>query len=396
MLKKKHFHIQSCLLLYFGYQIVKRTFNTELTDSQATNIEPISPETFDFDAYQAYEARLLPQCKTFWNSTAGVVVYRRMRVAEVFSYACRDMKASLAMQLGALQKSMQFAADVPNFLEPWYGIGTVASAFGIDYAWRPGQAPAVEAKFKTLKDALSVPCVPVKDTPIGQYTLETIDYFLEQTRGRIPISLCDIQSPFNVAAMIVDMSALFMGLYDCPDMVVKLLHRITELMIEFTQEQIEHLGEMPVWPGHGFASSRVFDGLGMSDDNSIMLSPDQFQQFAVPAMVKAAAHVAGPVFHSCGNWSHIAPVVRQIPRLRMVDAAFGSQTDPSPNDAEVFSTVFSGSGVTVNARIVGDSPEVIEQVRKLWKPGMKLVVVTYCRTPEDQQRAYEMIHEICH
>ena len=30
----------------------------------------------------------------------------------------------------------------PNFLEPWYGIGVVAGAFGVPYVWKEGQAPA--------------------------------------------------------------------------------------------------------------------------------------------------------------------------------------------------------------------------------------------------------------
>ncbi len=36
------------------------------------------------------------------------------------------MKKSLEWQLGALKKSMEYKADIPNFLEPWYGIGTIA------------------------------------------------------------------------------------------------------------------------------------------------------------------------------------------------------------------------------------------------------------------------------
>jgi len=126
-----------------------------------------------------------------------------------------------------------------------------------------------------------------------------------------------------------------------------------------------------------------------------MLSAEQFQQFASVALARTAKDFAGTVFHSCGDWSHLAPVVKQIDGLRMVDGAFGAQTDPSPNDAEVFGEVFADSGIIVNARIVGDSAEVARQVRKLWRPGMKLIVTTYCRSPEDQQCAYEMVHEIC-
>jgi len=372
-----------------------KEFDQNKADSQATAIEPVTPDAFDFAAYKAYEDGLLDKCKSFWDSDSCVLVYRRMRVAEVFSYGCRDMKNSLALQLGGLQKSMDYPADIPNFLEPWYGIGTVASSFGIDYVWHDGQSPAFKPKFKSIQDALDAPFVDVKETAIGQYTLKTIDYFLEQTQGRIPMSLCDVQSPFNVAAEVVDITALLMALYDCPDKVVELLDRIGVLLTEFTHEQVKRISDALVWPGHGFASSRVFEGFGMADDNSIMLSADQYQQFSASSLVKTAEDFAGPAFHSCGNWSHLAPVVKQITGLRMADGAFGAQTDPFPNDAEVFGEVFADSGIIVNARIVGDSSEVVRQVRKLWAPGMKLIATTYCQSPEDQQRAYEMVHEVC-
>jgi hypothetical protein len=372
-----------------------RTFDLKRSDSQATPVEPITPNAFDLAAYEAYEAALLNRCRAFANSHCGALVYRRMRVAEVFSWGCRDMKASLSMQLGALKKSMEYQADIPNFLEPWYGIGTVAASFGIEYVWHDGQAPAFVPKFNSVEEALACPTVPVKDTPIGQHTLRMIDYFLEETQGRIPMSLCDVQSPLNVGAQVVETGALLMALYDCPDQVAVLLDRIAGLLSEFAQEQTRRIGRALVWPGHGFASSRVFAGFGMSDDNSLMLSPQQYQRFAVPAMLKAAADFGGPVYHSCGNWRHLAPTVRQIPGLRMADGAFGAETDPAPNHPEAFPAVFAGSSIVLNARIVGDCAVVAENTRKLWNPAMKLIVVTYCESPEEQKRAYESVHESC-
>ena len=107
-------------------------FDYTSNDTQATDVEPVKPDKFDFDAYSNYESGLLHSCKEFRESDSGVLVYRRFRVGEVFADGCRDMKRSLELQLGALQKSMDYLADIPNFLEPWYGIGTTASAFGIE------------------------------------------------------------------------------------------------------------------------------------------------------------------------------------------------------------------------------------------------------------------------
>ena len=83
-------------------------------------------------------------------------------------YGCKDMEWSMNAQLGALKASMDYKADVPNFLEPWYGIGTIASAYGGDYVWLKGQAPALEPKFKSLDEALAFSPIPVKNTGIGK------------------------------------------------------------------------------------------------------------------------------------------------------------------------------------------------------------------------------------
>ena len=127
-------------------------------------------------------------------------------MGEVFRDACRDMKQSLRWQLGGLQRAMDYLTDAPAYLEPWYGIGTAASAFGADYEWLPGQAPAVKPVFRTVDEMSDLKPRAVADVPILRYTLETIEYFLHETQGRAPVSWCDIQSPINVAGGLVDIS----------------------------------------------------------------------------------------------------------------------------------------------------------------------------------------------
>lgn len=370
-------------------------FDQTSIDVQATPAEPVAPEVFDFDAYAEYEMSLLQKCRDFWKAQSGVLVYRRMRVAEVFSYGCRDMKASLEWQLGGLEKSMAFMSDVPNFLEPWYGIGTVAGAFGIDYIWKQGQAPAVRPKFNSAKEALDYNTMPVSHSSIGKHTLDMIDYFIEKTGGRLPMSLTDTQSPLNIACNIVDMSRFFFEMFDNPEAVRKLLRLLSELLVDFAHEQIGHIGRSLVWPGHGFASCRDFEGLGMSDDNALMISAGQYLEFAAGAVESTGKNFGGSAFHSCGDWSDKVDMVGKIPGLRMVDGAFSAATDPSPNPPEPFARAFANTGIVVNARIVGNPDTVVGIVRRLWMPGMKLIVTTYCRTPEEQAEAYDQIHEIC-
>ena len=370
-------------------------FDNRLTDSQATQVLPVKPVDFDFDRYAAYVESLNPGCKAFWQQQSGVMVYRRMRVAECFSYGCRDMKRSLEMQLGALEKSMLFKADVPNFIEPWYGIGTIASAFGGEYIWAEGNAPAMKPRFSGIDEVLAYQPVEVADTTIGRQTLNMIEYFMEQTHGRVPVSFTDIQSPLNIVASLLSLDQFFMAMMLEPEKVMQLLRSLSKLSVRFNREQQKLIGNALALPGHGFASSVKWTGLGMSDDNAIMISPEQYTEMAVPFVEKICAPLGGPVFHSCGDWSGWIDAVLATKGIKMADGAFSPQTDPGANtNLEAFHR-FANTGVALNARIVGDLDTIREQVSRLWTKGMKLVVVTYCETPEEQEKVCALVHEMC-
>ena len=375
--------------------MTSKGFDITKSDAQATLVEPVRVVDFPFEAYMEYEMELTHRCKQFMASGSGALVYRRMRVAEVFSYGCRDMKASLEWQLGALQKSMAYKADVPNFLEPWYGLGMVATSFGIDYIWNHGQAPATKPAFNTIDEALEYDVRPVAQTEVGRHNLDMIEFFLEQTNGKLPMSFSDIQSPFNIATLIVDTTNLMLSMITEPEKVLTFMDLIAELEIDFYTEQEKLIGDCRVNPGHGFASSRVFEGFGMSDDNIVMVDESSYLKYAAPSFIKLGNTFGGAVHHSCGNFSDKAEMLKKISNLKMSDAAFTHETDPHPNPAESFKSALTDSGIILNARMVGNPLIVEETTRGLWQDGMKLIVVTFSQSPEEQAEAYDLAHHIC-
>ncbi len=354
----------------------------------------MSPADFDFEVYAAYEAELQKRCRNFVAADSGILVYRRMRVASVFSAGCRDMEMSLRWQLGGLAASMDYEADIPNFLEPWYGIGTAAAAFGLDYIWGEGQAPAIYPTFNSVQDALDCATIPIKNTECGRHTLEMTEYFMEKTNGRVPISLSDIQSPLNVICNMIDSTAVYLAMLDAPDQVSALLDKVAGLILDFASEQQRVLGETVAWPGHGFPSVRSFSSVGVSDDNIIMLSSELYSEIAAPSFNRVCQSFGGASFHSCGNWADKIKAVKKLDHLFMVDGAFSPATDPAPNVPELFGRAFSGTGVILNARIVGSADDVVNVVERLWTPGLKLIVTTYCETPDEQAECYERIKKI--
>lgn len=374
---------------------MSKNFNYYSNDSQGTLVKKVKCTHFDYDQYLAYEEELLERCNNFWNTNSGILVYRRFRVPEVYSYGCRDMKKSLELQLGALKRSMNFKADIPNFLEPWYGIGTIASAFGAEYSWLDNQAPAIEAIFSSVQQALDYPCRTIENTIIGSHTLQMIEYFLDATKGKLPISYSDIQSPLNITSSIVDINSFFMELFDRPEKVKQLFAKIVNIFIPYMKKQRSLIGANLASPGHGFASCRAFKGIGLSDDNMLMISNEQYEEFETPIIETIGEAFGGIAFHSCGDWSRKIDSIKKIKNLLYADGAFSEETDPSPNDINNFEDKFVDSGVILHARIVGDAKTVINQVKKIWKPGLRLIVTTYCKDPHEQAKVYDEIHKFC-
>ncbi|HEY4723419.1 MAG TPA: uroporphyrinogen decarboxylase family protein, partial [Anaerolineae bacterium] len=371
------------------------TFNYNLKDAQAMPVTPVEPADFDLVRYEAFAAEADQRYADFLSQPDGVAVWQRVRVGEVFRDACRDMRESLRLQLGGLTKSLDYRTDAPAYLEPWYGIGTTASAFGGDYEWPEGQAPVVRPLYRSIHDV--PPLVPrdFAEVPIMQYTLDTIEYFLDQTQGCVPLSWSDLQAPLNVATELIDTSAFFTAMVEAPDRVKDILAAMTEVVIQFTQKQSGLIGQRLARPGHGFASARTGQGIGLSTDNLVMISPRMYEKFCVADNVKIGAAFGGVAIHSCGDYARWLPALKKIDHLLMVDAAFSPQTDPNPNIPEAFRDAFVNTGVSVHARLVGDPDEVLTLAKRLWTPGLKLIVVTYVQDPIAQHQLYQSLHALC-
>lgn len=370
-------------------------FDITSKDAQAMPIEPVEPGAFDYAAFADHARAAEARYAAFLAQSEGIAVWQRVRVADVFRDGCRDMDASLRWQLGGLTRSLDYATDAPTYLEPWYGIGVTASAFGGEYDWPEGQAPVMRPLYASLAELpATLTPRPSSESQVMRHVLEMIAYFLEETGGRLPMSWSDLQNPINVATELVETSAFFAGFVEAPDEVRRLLHALTDEVIRFTQEQSALIGDCLVQPGHGFASARCGAGIGLSTDNLVMVSPRAYKAFCVENDAKIGAAFGGTATHSCGDWVRWLPAVKTNPQLKMVDAAFTPQTDPNCNDPAAFRDAFAGTGVIVHARMVGPADEVLAKAKQLWGPGMRLIVTTYEQDPAEQRALYAALRNL--
>ena len=212
-------------------------FDITTLDAQAMPAMPVAPADFDSARYEAHAAEADARYAEFMRQPEGIAVWQRVRVADVFRDGCRDMAASLRWQLGGLTKALDYLTDAANYLEPWYGIGVTAAAFGAEYEWPEGQAPVARPQYRTVHEASDLAARPAEQAQIMRHVLAMIDYFLEETHGRIPLSWSDLQNPLNVATELVDTTGFFTGFVEAPEAVRRMLAALTDEVIRFTQEQ---------------------------------------------------------------------------------------------------------------------------------------------------------------
>ncbi len=119
-----------------------------------------------------------------------------------------------------------------------------------------------------------------------------------------------------------------------------------------------------------------------------------YEKFCVADNIAIGNAFDGVAIHSCGDYARWLPALKKISNLLMVDAAFSAQTDPNPNTPEAFRDAFANTGVIVHARMVGEPDEVLALTKRLWTPGLKLIVVTYVPDANAQRQLYRDLHAL--
>jgi hypothetical protein len=206
-----------------------------------------------------------------------------------------------------MDKIARHFSDIPNdayvpFLHPWYGTGVLASAFGIKIICNPKADPAVD--IGTIQnpediDSLQLP-VPGKSGAMPIVT-GMIDYFL--AHSDLPVGFTDCQGPLATAFQIAGYDHLSYWMYDEPERVHKLMALISDALIAWVKFQKE-LTSQPLAGGSYPLSVKLPAGHGgvwLSDDDSVIIGADLYNEFVRPYNEKVLAAFGGGCIHYCGN-----------------------------------------------------------------------------------------------
>ena len=239
---------------------------------------------------------------------------------ETHSYRDRfnDLDLMLEHSVRYAQALADSDNDMPPFIDTFCTVVMVAEAFGCPIRMQeadvPWAFPAVESVGGVWN---TVPC-KVKGASHIRRMFEWVDYAQSRLGTDLPFWSLDIQSPFSVAAQIVDPTDLLAACMDNP----KAVHHLCRMVTDFTIEMMhDHLAQMdhPGFPGRNFPSISENIGICIADDTpAIMLGPRLYEEFALPYNSEIGKQFGGVHIHSCGNYAHNLSGMLQITNIRSI------------------------------------------------------------------------------
>ncbi|MHB1295905.1 MAG: hypothetical protein ACYC4R_13025 [Anaerolineae bacterium] len=159
--------------------------------------------------------------------------------------------------------------------------------------------------------------IPDPYTGLGRTCLETAAYYREalapypRLAQAVRIYHPDLQGPFDVAHLLWGPD-IFLGLFDCPDLVHALLDVVTRTYIAWLAHWKAYMGEGNDWSPHWTGIIR--GGAMLRDDTPVMLSRAQYLEFVRPYDQRILDAFGGCI-HFCGRGNQFVEPMSASPNL---------------------------------------------------------------------------------
>jgi hypothetical protein len=274
--------------------------------------------------------------------------------------------------------------DAVPYVTTHTGTQIFAQAFGCEVHFPEGSMPHAVPLVTTAEEADRLPQPSVYAPP-----LDRIWEFGEMVHARVgddvAIRVPDIQSPFDIAALIWRKGDLYVAVYDRRDAVKRLVEKCLRLLTEFLLEWKRrfpncNLCHCPsVW-----APPEL--GMWLSEDEAGAMSAPMFEEFCLPSLVALSETFGGLFMHCCATADHQYPSFRKIPNLRGLQRLF-----QQPGARPAIET-FSGHTVLV---IAGYAEEAVHEMLDMALPDTRFLLNMPPQPLDDARRTYERLRERC-
>ncbi len=225
---------------------------------------------------------------------------------------------NLIMQLANIILTLEHKTDYVPYLDPFEGVTILSEAFGCTIKIPDNGDPYVRNPIiNNINDVYNIK-KPDKDNDVYKRIFNTLNFFEKKTGFQIPVGATDPQGPLNIASLILDNNDFLVACIKNKKEIHYLLNIVTDAFIEFYTMQYDML-KNPAFPVHSFPLINSNDGISVSDDEAILLSPDLFEEFGLPYLDRISDAFGGLYYHCCGDFGHILDKILKINGLRAIN-----------------------------------------------------------------------------
>ncbi len=286
--------------------------------------------------------------------------------------------------------------DRVPMLQAWSGTDIFAAAFGSP-VHRPADSmpfalPAVEDAAQA--DALPEP--PLDGGPLGEI-FSLCDRLAEFGGPGVPLRICDIQSPFDIAALIWKKEAFFAALVENPQTVHRLLEKVTHTLARFIRAFLERYPQACLvhFPELWMPAEW---GICLSEDDAGSISARHFSEFCLPYLLRLADEFGGISVHCCAAAQHQWDGFLQLPGMHYLNL-FHPATS-------LEASVEKFSGKTVLVPMIGNRADgqfdgrgsyldFVQDCLRLARPDTRFFFMTEAPTIDEARQMTFEIKRLC-
>jgi len=220
-----------------------------------------------------------------------------------------DQDKMLVSELATVFTGVCLGDDKMYTIRANYGLGIIPSLFGCNLLFRGDDLPWVE-HINSVENINQIidSGVPDLEKGLGSKVTQTEKYFIRKLRSYsklrevVHLYMSDTQSPFNIASLILG-ERVYIDVYDNPELIHRLLHLITDTIIQFTRLHKQIIGE-DLAGGYHF-QYRLQGGVRLCEDSSTLLSKNMYEEFCRPYNERIFDVFGGGYIHYCGAGKQI-------------------------------------------------------------------------------------------
>jgi hypothetical protein len=281
----------------------------------------------------------------------------------------------------------QVADDSVLFARVSTGTHIYAAAFGCKVHCPKGDVPFAMPLVHNATEADLLQEPDIWKSPTLYRVFELIEKVRRELGDDVYISVPDIQSGFDTAALIWDKTDFYCAMATAPDAVKRLVKKCSSVLKKFVAELRLHFPMLsPCHCPAVWAPPEM--GPWFSNDECGTISVNMFDEFCLPELIDISHEFGGLGMHCCANAEHQFESFKKIPNFyafNRVSAKYGFMPI-----IEQFSEV--NSPVHVLAWI---SEDEIAQLIKCANSHTRFIFNLINASPEEAKPWYEQMRKLC-